>query len=195
MRVRKCLFVFVVLAIAFTTVAQQSTANDPLLDEIREREQLLRTYERTSSQRNGLFGKKVSKKDLSQVNAALRRIIRKDTEILQAVQQRTLPNLAQIEAARIRAESTATAATNGQYAALENQIEELQIREFEREKLAQEREARLQIAQEAAAEAEQARTSREMIAMGLALLCIGLLGYILWQRHRQGNMRPAPPQR
>jgi hypothetical protein len=176
-------------------LAQQQAANDPLLREIREREQLMRTYERTSTQRNGLFGKKASKKDLSEVNAALRRIIRKDTEILQAVKQRTLPNMAQIEAARVRAESAAIAATNGKYEALENQIEELQIREMEREKREVERETRLLIAQAAAADAEKARTQRELIAMGLAALSAVLLGYILWQRHRQSKMRPVPLQR
>lgn len=198
MRLRTCIFFWLLLVVGGVNgaLAQQSTAaNDPLLSEIREREGLMRTYERTSTQRNGLFGKKASKKDLSEVNAALRRIIRKDSEILQAVKQRTLPNLAQIEAARIRAESTAIAATNGRYAALENQIEELQIREMEREKLEVERETRLLIAQAAAAEAEQARTSRELIAMALAALSAVLLGYILWQRNRRGKMRPVPLQR
>lgn len=197
MRLKKSLFFLVVLLFtAGSALAQQSAANDPLLREIREREQLLQAYERTSAQRNGLFKKKPSKKDLAQVNAALRRIIRKDTEILQAVKQRTLPNLGQIEAARVRAESTAVAATNGQYTALENQIEELQIREMEREKLELEREKRLLLAQAAAAEAEQARTSREMIALVLALLSAVLLGYILWQRYRQsqGQRRPVPLQ-
>jgi hypothetical protein len=195
MRTRVFSLLILLLVSITGALAQQSTANDPLLREIREREQLMRTYEQTSTQRNGLFGKKASKKDLNQVNAALRRIIRKDTEILQAVKQRTLPNLAQIEAARVRAESTAIAATNGKYEALENQIEELQIREMEREKREVERETRLLIAQAAAAEAEQARAQREMIAMGLAALSAVLLGYILWQRNRQSKMRPVPLQR
>ncbi|QIL74935.1 hypothetical protein [Hymenobacter sp. HDW8] len=174
----------------------QAAANDPLLREIREREQLMRAYEQTSAQRNGLFGKKASKKDLNQVNAALRRIIRKDTEILQAVRQRTLPNLAQVEAARVKAETKADEATNDKYAALENQIEEMQIREMEREKLEVERETRLLIAQAAAAEAEQVRTRHEMIAIGLALLSAGLLGYILWQRRSKSKdyRRPVPMQ-
>jgi hypothetical protein len=174
-------------------LAQQATAaNEQLLREIREREQLIRAYEQTSAQRNGLFGKKASKKDLNQVNAALRRIIRKDTEILEAVRQRTLPKLAQVEVARVEAETKAVEANNGQYKALENQIEELQIREMEREKLEVERETRLLIAQAAAAEAEQVRTRHEMIAIGLALLCAGLLGYILWQRRRQSQSQPLP---
>lgn len=179
-----------------SALAQQATAgNDPLLSAIRERERLVRAYEQTSAQRNGLFGKKASKKDLNQVNAALRRIIRKDSEILQAVKQRTLPKLAQVEVARVKAETKAVEATNGQYAALENQIEELQIREMEREKLEVERETRLLIAQAAAAEAQQVRTRHEMIAVGLALLSAGLLGYILWQRRSQGFRRPVPLQR
>lgn len=198
MRLRTSIFFLVMLWLVVGghgALAQQPAANDPLLREIRAREQLVRTYEQTSTQRNGLFGKKASKKDLNQVNATLRRIIRKDTELLQAVKQRTLPNLAQIEAARIRAESTAVAATNGKYEALENQIEELQIREMEREKREVERETRLLTAQAAAAQAEQARAQREMIAMCLAALSAALLGYILWQRNRQGKMRPVPLQR
>ncbi|MBC6605830.1 hypothetical protein H8B13_03275 [Hymenobacter sp. BT188] len=184
------MLVFVGVPVA---LAQQGTAaNDPLLREIREREQLMRAYEQTSAQRNGLFGKKASKKDLNQVNAALRRIIRKDTEILKAVKQRTLPKLAQVEVARVKAETKAVEANNGQYKALENQIEELQIREMAREKLEVERETRLLIAQAAAAEAEQVRTRHEMIAIGLALLCAGLLGYILWQRRRRSQIHPLP---
>jgi hypothetical protein len=182
------------LTSAVNVSAQQTAANDPVLRAIREREQLVRAYEQTSAQRNGLFGKKASKKDLNQVNAALRRIIRKDTEILEAVKRRKVPDVAKIEAARDRAENTAVVATNDKYAALENQIEELQIRELKREKLEVERETRLLIAQAAAAEAEQVRTQREMMAMGLALLSAALLGYILWQRYRQGQRRPVPLQ-
>jgi hypothetical protein len=180
------------LVIGVNEALAQTTANDPLLREIREREQLVRAYEQTSTQRNGLFGKKASKKDLNQVNAALRRIIRKDTEILQAVRQRTVPNIAHVEAARVKAETKAVEATNDKYAALENQIEELQIREMEREKLEVQRETRLLIAQAAAAEAQQVRTRHEMIAVGLALLSAGLLGYILWQRRRQSKSQPLP---
>ena len=189
------LMVIASLMLLSSTVIAQSANNDPLLREIREREQLMRAYEQTSAQRNGLFGKKASKKDLSQVNAALRRIIRKDTEILEAIKQRKVPDVAQVEAARVRAENTATEANNEKYEVLENQLEELQIRDMEREKREVERETRLLIAQAAAADAEKARTQREMIAMGLAALSVVLLGYILWQRNRQGKMRPVPLQR
>ncbi|GAB2467651.1 hypothetical protein GCM10011375_31210 [Hymenobacter qilianensis] len=194
MSFKRYLFFIITLLVVGGNALAQAAENDPLLRQIREREQLMRAYEQTSAQRNGLFGKKASKKDLNQVNAALRRIIRKDTEILEAVRQRTLPKLAQVEVAREKAETKAVEATNGQYKALENQIEELQIREMAREKLEVERETRLLIAQAAAAEAEQVRTRHEMLAIGLALFSAGLLGYILWQRRSKGkDYRRAVP--
>ena len=63
---------------------------DPLTPLIRERDALVRQYEQASAQRNSLFGNKPSKKDLEEVVESLKGIIRKDTEIVQAVKEAAL---------------------------------------------------------------------------------------------------------
>ncbi|WP_303311606.1 hypothetical protein [Hymenobacter sp. BT730] len=158
---------------------------------IKERETLVREYEEANSQRNSLFGNKPSKKDLQEVVDALKGIIRKDTELVRAVQASTLRQTAAVVAENQQAKQQVTVATTDQSSVrqrfydLQNQIQNLEQREKQREK-------KLQEAQAAAKEAEEARTSREMIAVGLALLSVALLVYVF--RLRQ-QVVTAPSQR
>lgn len=150
---------------------------------IKERETLVREYEEANAQRNSLFGNKPSKKDLQEVVDALKGIIRKDTEVVRAVQASTLRQTAAVVAENQQAKQQVTVATTDQSSVrqrfydLQNQIQNLEQREKQREK-------KLQEAQTAAKEAEEARTSREMIAVGLALLSVALLVYVFRLRQQ-----------
>ncbi|GAB2785298.1 chromosome segregation ATPase [Hymenobacter luteus] len=158
-------------------------ANDPLPRLIQERQQMVQQYEDANAQRNSLFGNKPSKKDLQEVVDALKGIIRKDTEIVRAVQAATLRKTAAVVAENQQAKQQITVAqtdqssTRQRFYDLENQISNLQLRDKQREK-------KLQELQATADEASQARTSRELLAAGLAVLCAGLLWYIMRLRGR-----------
>lgn len=150
---------------------------------IQERELLVRQYEAANSRRNSLFGNQPSKKDLQEVVESLKGIIRKDTEIVQAVKNDALRRTANIVAEKQQAQQQITVAqtdqssTRQRFYDLENQIQNLEMRDKQREK-------KLLDAQAAAKEAEDARTSREVIAVGLALFSLGLLLYIFSLRRR-----------
>ncbi|PJJ60547.1 hypothetical protein [Hymenobacter chitinivorans] len=164
------------------------TQPDPLTPLIKEREMLIRQYEEASAQRNAFLANKPSKKDLEEVVDALKGIIRKDTEIVKALKESSIRRTATIVAEKTQAERQIVVArgdqsmTRERFYDLENQIQNLQIRDKQREK-------KLQEAQAAATEAEGARQSRELIAAGLAGLSILLLWYIFKLR---GQARPAP---
>lgn len=183
-------FNFLVLSASLTlgsalaqTPTPSSTASDPLPRLIQERQQMVQQYEDANAQRNSLFGNKPSKKDLQEVVDALKGIIRKDTEIVRAVQAATLRRTAAVVAENQQAKQQITVAqtdqssTRQRFYDLENQISNLQLRDKQREK-------KLQDLQATADEASQARTSRELLAAGLAVLCAGLLWYIMRLRGR-----------
>ncbi|SNC62699.1 hypothetical protein SAMN06265337_0724 [Hymenobacter gelipurpurascens] len=156
---------------------------DPLPRLIKERETLVRQYEDANAQRNAFLANKPSKKDLQEVVDALKGIIRKDTELIRAVQDATQRRTAAVVAENQQAKQQVTVAetdqssTRQRFYDLENQIANLQLRDKQREK-------KLQDLQAAEAEATQARTSRELLAAGLAVLSIGLLAYVLKLRSR-----------
>ncbi|KUG08855.1 hypothetical protein ASU33_12080 [Solirubrum puertoriconensis] len=184
------------MALLSTTAPAQTepaapSPNDQITRLIQEREQLVREYEEANAQRNALFANKPSKKDLQEVVDALKGIIRKDTEIVQALKATELRRTADIVARQRQAEQQATVAqtdqssTRQRFYDLESQIQNLQLREKQREK-------QLREYQSAAKEAEDARVSREVLAAGLAALCIGLLVYVLRLRQRLSS---APARR
>ncbi|SMB99115.1 hypothetical protein SAMN00120144_0019 [Hymenobacter roseosalivarius DSM 11622] len=176
------------LLITFFAAAQTPesvpvTEPSPVARLIQERELLVRQYEAANARRNSLFGNQPSKKDLQEVVDALKGIIRKDTEIVQAVKNDALRRTATVVAEKQQAQQQITVAqtdqssTQQRFYDLENQIQNLEMRDKQREK-------KLLDAQAAAKEAEADRTSREMLAVGLALLSAGLLFYIFRLRQR-----------
>ncbi|SHJ52006.1 hypothetical protein SAMN02745146_3330 [Hymenobacter daecheongensis DSM 21074] len=164
---------------------------DPLAPLIQERGRMVQAYEDANAQRNSLFGNKPSKKDLQEVVDVLKAIIRKDTEIVQALKESSIRRTASIVAEKTQAEQQITVArgdqsmTREKFYDLENQIQNLQIRDKQREK-------KLAEAQATAQEAAEARTSRELLATALAVLCAGLLWYIYKLR---GQVRPVRGRR
>ena len=138
---------------------------------------MVQQYEDANAQRNSLFGNKPSKKDLQEVVDALKGIIRKDTEIVRAVQAQTQRQAAAVVAEnqqvkqQITVAQTDQSSTRERFYALQNQIDNLQLRDKQREK-------KLQQLQAEAQEATEARTFRELLAAALAALSIGLLVYV-----------------
>ncbi|QNH63921.1 hypothetical protein [Hymenobacter sediminicola] len=173
------------------TPALATAPTDPLPRLIQERQLMVQQYEAANTQRNSLFGNKPSKKDLQEVVDALKGIIRKDTEIVRAVQAGTLRKTAAVVAENQQAKQQITVAqtdqssTRERFHDLENQISNLQERDKQREK-------KLQDLQATATEATQARTSRELLVAGLAVVCAGLLFYVLKLRSR---LSTAPVKR
>jgi chromosome segregation ATPase len=178
------------LATATAQTPASATEPSPVTRLIQERELLVRQYEAANARRNSLFGNQPSKKDLQEVVESLKGIIRKDTEIVQAVKNDALRRTASIVAEKQQAQQqisvaqTDQSSTRQRFYDLENQIQNLEMRDKQREK-------KLLDAQAAAKEAEDARTSREMIAVALALLSVALLLYIARLRQRI----PAPRAR
>lgn len=175
---------------ALAQTPADSLRTDPLTPLIKEREQMVRQYEEANAQRNSLFGNKPSKKDLEEVVAALKGIIRKDTEIVRAVQAATLRRTANILAENQQVKQQVTVArtdqssTQQRFYDLENQIANLQLRDKQRQK-------KLVELQASAEEAIEERTSRDLLAAGLAVLSLGLLGYVVKLR----GQKPAPRRR
>ncbi|RAK70157.1 hypothetical protein [Hymenobacter edaphi] len=175
--------------LAFPSVAQTlAPPDDAVPGLIREREQLIKEYEAASAQRNAFLANKPSKKDLEEVIGALKGIIRKDSEIVQALKAGELRRQASIVAEKQQAVQQATVAqtdqtsTKERFYDLENQIANLELRDKQREKKLREAEA-------AAHEAQSGRTTPQLLAVGLALLSLGLLGYVAKLR---GQLNGAP---
>ncbi|GAA4008979.1 hypothetical protein GCM10022408_21410 [Hymenobacter fastidiosus] len=186
----KCRLPVFLLFFSLTAQAQTPappTQPDPLTPLIQERGRMVQAYEDANSQRNSLFGNKASKKDLQEVVDVLKAIIRKDTEIVQSIKETSIRRTASIVAEKTQAERQITVAqgdqsvTKERFYDLENQIQNLQVRDKQREK-------KLADAQATAQEAAEARTSRELLATALAGLCAGLLWYIYRLR---GQAQPA----
>ncbi|MDF7811701.1 hypothetical protein [Hymenobacter sp. YC55] len=177
-------FLFLISFAAHAQTPTDTLATDPLTPLIKEREQMVRQYEEANAQRNSLFGNKPSKKDLEEVVAALKGIIRKDTEIVRAVQAATLRRTANILAENQQVKQQVTVARSDQsstrqrFYELENQIANLQLRDKQRQK-------KLVELQAAAEEAIEERTSRDLLAAGLAVVSLGLLGYVVKLRGQQ----------
>ncbi|MDU0372813.1 hypothetical protein ACFPAF_20605 [Hymenobacter endophyticus] len=185
-------FLFALSASTAALAQTPATAppEDPLPRLIQERQQLVQDYEAANGQRNAFLANKPSKKDLQEVVEALKGIIRKDTEIVRAVQAGTLRKTAAVVAENQQVKQLATVAqtdqssTRERFHDLENQIANLQERDRQREK-------KLQDLQATADEATAARTSRELLAAALAVLSAGLLFYVLKLR----GQRSAPAKR
>ena len=164
------------LLLLFLTL--QTPQDDPLPRLIQERQQLVSQYEAANRQRNAFLANKPSKKDLEEVVDALKGIIRKDTEIVGAVQEATLRRTAAVAAENQQVKQQATVAqtdqssTQQRFYDLQNQIQNLQERDRQRDK-------KLRDLQATAAAATSARTSRELLAVALAALSAGLLLYVL----------------
>lgn len=166
-------------ALAFPALAQTTppAPDDELPRLIREREVLIAQYEQASAQRNAFLANKPSKKDLQEVVDALKGIIRKDTEIVQALKAGELRRQAAIVAEKQQAVQQATVAqtdqstTKERFYDLENQIANLELRDKQREKKLREAEA-------AAREAQSGRSTPQLLALGLAALSLGLLVYV-----------------
>ncbi|OON69473.1 hypothetical protein [Hymenobacter sp. CRA2] len=180
------------LLLATTTSAQTPTSPDDALPRlIQERETLIKEYEAANAQRNAFLANKPSKKDLQEVIDALKGIIRKDTEIVQALKASELRRTANIVAQKQQAEQQVTVAqtdqtsTKERFYDLENQIANLELRDKQREK-------KLRDAEAAVRDAEATRTTPQLLAAGLAALSLGLLVYVLRLRSR---LQAAPARR
>ncbi|MCC3158966.1 hypothetical protein LJ737_17115 [Hymenobacter sp. 15J16-1T3B] len=174
-----CLLLAATLAVpTFAQTPPPAPADDAVPRLIQEREQLIREYEAASAQRNAFLANKPSKKDLQEVIDALKGIIRKDSEIVQALKAGELRRQASIVAEKQQAVQQATVAqtdqtsTKERFYDLENQIANLELRDKQRDKKLREAEA-------AVREAESTRTTPQLLAVGLALLSLGLLAYVL----------------
>ena len=177
-------------ALAGSPAFAQTTAPppaDPLPPLIGQREALVRQYEAANAQRNSLFGNKASKKDLEEVVATLKGIIRQDTEIVEAVKAAALRQTAAVVAENQQAHRQVSVATTDQtttrqrFYDLQSQVANLQERNRQSAR-------KLAAAQARAAEADQARTTRDGLAAGLAVLSAGLLAYVVRLR---GQRRPT----
>lgn len=166
-------------------------APDPLTPLIQERGRMVDAYEAANAQRNSLFGNKPSKNDLQEVVDVLKAIIRKDTEIVQALKESSIRRTASIVAEKTQAQQQIVVArgdqsmTRERFYDLQNQIQNLQERDRQRE-------ARLREYQATAEEAAQGRTTRELLAVALAVLSAALLWYIYRLR---GQVRPTRGRR
>ncbi|NVO84387.1 hypothetical protein [Hymenobacter terrestris] len=158
---------------------------------IQERQLLVSQYEAANGQRNAFLANKPSKKDLQEVVEALKGIIRKDTELIQAVQEATLRQTAAVVAEnqqvkqQVNVAQTDRSSTQQRFYDLQNQITNLQERDRQRDK-------KLRDLQATADAATGARTSRELLAVALALLAAGLLFYVLKLR---GQLSAQPARR
>jgi hypothetical protein len=183
-------FLFLLTYAAQAQTPAPTPPADPLAPLIQQREEMVRQYEAANAQRNSLFGNKPSKKDLEEVVAALKGIIRKDTEIVRAVQAETLRRTAAVQAENQQVRQQVTVArtdqssTQQRFYDLQNQITNLELRDKQRQK-------KLVDLQATADEAVAARTSRDLLAAGLAALSLGLLVYVVKLR----GQKPAARRR
>lgn len=178
------------LAPAIAQLPATAPSDDPLPRLIQERQQLVQEYEAAAAQRNAFLADKPSKKDLEEVVTALKGIIRKDTEIVRAVQASTLRKTAAVQAENQQVKQQVTVArtdqssTQQRFYDLQNQITNLELRDKQRQK-------KLADLQATTDEAVAARSSRDLLAAGLAALSLGLLVYVVKLR----GQKSAPAKR
>lgn len=166
-------------------------APDPLPRLLAERETLIRQYRAAEQQRNSLFGRSPSKKDLEDVVAALRGIVAQDDEIVPAVKAS-----ARAAAARLAAANGQLAAVNRQLAAANASLQNVnlddrsaaadRLHELSEQVLNLEQKSRQQALHQRdllaeVQEAQAARRIRDLLITALVLACGGL-GWLLYRR-------------
>jgi chromosome segregation ATPase len=162
------------------------TADSRLPGLLAERKVLTRQYAEASAQRHSLFGNKPSKKDLQEVVNALQGIVDKDEEIVKVLNEKA--QKAEVAATRLTATTThlETASrgdrnlTSQRLYEVQNELENLRVRERKHVQRGLELEAELK-------EAQAGRRVRDALVAALALVCAGLLVARL--------RTPAPPVR
>ena len=158
-----------------TVALAQSPAASPLPQLLAERRVLTQRYAEANAQRHSLFGlsNKPSKKDLQDVVDALQGIVDKDEQIVTVLNQTAQ-----------QAQTTATTLQNTgrddrnltvqRLGELQNDLQNAQ----QRERQAAERQRALAADLE---QAQQGRTGRDALLVGLAVACVGLF---FWRRKR-----------
>ena len=164
-----------ILALSAAAAAQPAvTPDSPLPRLLAERKVLTRRYAEASAQRHSLFGNKPSKKDLQEVVDALQGIVDKDQEIVDVLNKTA--QQAQTASARLAATTTHLEAssrddrnlTAQRLYEVQNELNNLKVREHKEVARIQELEADL-------VEAQEGRLVRDALVTGLGLLCVGLL--------------------
>ena len=161
-------------------VQAQEPPTSPLPRLLAERNVLTQQYAEANAQRHGLLGfsNKPSKKDLQQVVDALQGIVNKDEQIVAVLNQTT--QKARTTAAQLQTTTTTLQNTGrGDRNLTVQRLSELQndlLNAQQRERQAAEQQRALVADLE---EAQQGRTVRDVLIVGLALVSVGLF---FWRR-------------
>ncbi|HET9504959.1 MAG TPA: hypothetical protein VFO93_15560 [Hymenobacter sp.] len=178
----RLLLLLVVPAAALAQAPAPLPPDSPLPRLLAERRVLTQQYAEANAQRHGLLGlsNKPSKKDLQDVVDALQGIVNKDEQIVAVLNQTA--QQAQTTAAQLQTTTTTLQNTGRddrnltvqRLSELQNDLQNAR----QRERQAAERQRTLAAD---LAEAQQGRTGRDALIVGLALGCVGLF---FWRRRR-----------
>ena len=158
---------------------------------ISEREQLILKYDYLKTQESSFWGN-ASKKDMVAVLDALKEVLNKDSEIIQAVSEQTLEarRAAALRAAELQKETERlNSQVKGDKRMVTDNIYDLKATLQNAQNLNRRRERQIRELEEKVAAVGEAKFEHDAIAAIFAMLSMVLIGYVV---HLRGKMKNRP---
>ncbi|RNI30546.1 hypothetical protein EFB08_04645 [Rufibacter latericius] len=158
---------------------------------ITEREQLVLKYDYLKTQGNNFWGK-ASKEDLLAVVEALKEVLQKDEQIIQAVEQANLETRRAVakRAAELEAESKKlNSQVQGDKRVITDNIYDLKSSLSNAQNLLRNKDRKVKDLEEELQTSKDAKFEHDAIAAFFAFLCIGLVVYIVRLRNQLSSIR------
>ncbi|KAA3438293.1 hypothetical protein [Rufibacter hautae] len=158
-----------------------------------EREQLVLKYDYLKTQSNNFWGK-ASKEDLLAVVEALKEVLQKDEQIIQAVEQSNLETRRAMakRAAELEAESKKlNSQVRGDKRVITDNIYDLKTSLANAQNLLRNKDRKVKDLEEQLQASKDARFDHDAIAAFFAMLCLVLVGYIVRLRGQLASNRDA----
>ncbi|WP_210464782.1 hypothetical protein [Rufibacter roseolus] len=156
-----------------------------------EREQLVLKYDYLKTQSNNFWGK-ASKEDLLAVVDALKEVLQKDEQIIQAVEQSNLETRRAVakRAAELEAESKKlNSQVRGDKRVITDNIYDLKTSLANAQNLLRNKDRKIKDLEEQLQASKDAKFDHDAIAAFFAMLCLVLVGYIVRLRGQLTNIR------
>jgi CRISPR/Cas system-associated endoribonuclease Cas2 len=190
----KKLLTIAVCSLWFVTVqAQQPAQQDKITNLISDREQLVLEYQYYNQQNSNFWGKK-SKKDLIAIIETLKKIINKDSELINAVKETSIKKIAENAVKETRVDRQALQALQDQRA-INDRISNLQGKVAGLENQVKLRERKVAELETQLIEANEGRYGKDKVITILAGVAALFLLYAIVLQIRLNKSKAAPPRK
>ncbi|GGK68832.1 hypothetical protein ACD591_17405 [Rufibacter glacialis] len=160
---------------------------------ITEREQLVLKYDYFKTQSNNFWGK-ASKEDMRAVIEALKEVLQKDEQIIQAVEQANLETRRSVAKRAAELEKESKLLNNqvrGDKRVITDNIYDLKASVSNAQNLLKSKDRKIKDLEEKLQDSKDAKFEHDAIAAFFAMLCLLLIGYIIRLRGQVANSRTS----